>query len=368
MPALDFSDCAENTAVTSTILPQVHRCSVRPVRHRFRVSVPSFSFLQGPQSSIPLIKALSIENSSQLSFPLMWSPKQQDGTKVLVHSEINGREPSTLSRSNTGEKKDVPNSRPSNVLEKDHFHSTLFSFYNNPRDVFTSPRSPLSVVGVSGHNVSGVSGSTNATRLQNLQHSPRIRHAPPRRLSSSPQSPSLPTVDPATFVSSKHPRYESASTGFWGALVENKYLNTQEFWLVLYFILNLSLTLYNKVVLVHFPYPYTVTALHALCGSIGGWSLLARGFFVQKRLSVSGSMALVVFSVLYAMNIAISNVSLNLVTVPVSFSDPQFPATTDYIGSMPSSTKWCGLPPLSLPLSCPPPCLEASSQPAKCSV
>jgi len=102
----------------------------------------------------------------------------------------------------------------------------------------------------------------------------------------------------------------------WGDLVENKYLNIQEFWLALYFFLNLSLTLYNKVVLVHFPYPYTVTALHALCGTVGGWGLLVRGFFVQKRLSPSDNMALVMFSVLYAMNIAISNVSLNLVTVP----------------------------------------------------
>lgn len=103
---------------------------------------------------------------------------------------------------------------------------------------------------------------------------------------------------------------------FWGDLTENKYLNTQEFWLALYFFFNLSLTLYNKVVLVHFPYPYTVTALHALCGTLGGWSLLTRGFFVQKRLSTSDAKALVVYSVLYAMNIAISNVSLNLVTVP----------------------------------------------------
>lgn len=106
------------------------------------------------------------------------------------------------------------------------------------------------------------------------------------------------------------------TTGFWRDIAENKYVNTQEFWLALYFFFNLSLTLYNKVVLVHFPYPYTVTALHALCGTVGGWSLLFRGFFVQKRLSTSDTMALVMFSVLYSMNIAISNVSLNLVTVP----------------------------------------------------
>lgn len=39
-------------------------------------------------------------------------------------------------------------------------------------------------------------------------------------------------------------------------------------WLVLYFVFNLGLTLYNKGVLVRFPYPYTLTALHTFCGSV----------------------------------------------------------------------------------------------------
>jgi drug/metabolite transporter (DMT)-like permease len=85
---------------------------------------------------------------------------------------------------------------------------------------------------------------------------------------------------------------------------------------MLYFVFNLSLTLYNKGVLVHFPFPYTLTALHALCGAVGGWSLRAQGAFVPKRLSATDNVALMTFSVLYAMNIAVSNVSLNLVTVP----------------------------------------------------
>ncbi|KAJ7723821.1 hypothetical protein B0H14DRAFT_3118363 [Mycena olivaceomarginata] len=66
----------------------------------------------------------------------------------------------------------------------------------------------------------------------------------------------------------------------------------------MYFCFNLSLTLYNKGVLVSFPFPYTLSALHALFGTLGGALLAQRG------------------SWLYAINIVVSNVSLQLVTVP----------------------------------------------------
>ncbi|KAL0946082.1 hypothetical protein HGRIS_012352 [Hohenbuehelia grisea] len=44
--------------------------------------------------------------------------------------------------------------------------------------------------------------------------------------------------------------------------------------LLLYFSLNLLLTLYNKIVLVRFPFPYTLTALHALAGTLGAFLLV----------------------------------------------------------------------------------------------
>ena len=94
--------------------------------------------------------------------------------------------------------------------------------------------------------------------------------------------------------------------------------DTQTTWLVLYFLTNLGLTLYNKGVLVRFPFPYTLTALHALCGSIGGYILLERGAFEPRVLSVRENVILGLFSVLYTVNIAVSNLSLGLVTVPVS--------------------------------------------------
>jgi hypothetical protein len=97
-----------------------------------------------------------------------------------------------------------------------------------------------------------------------------------------------------------------------------RYADSQPFWLTLYFCFNLGLTLYNKSVLVRFPFPYTLTALHALCGSIGGYLLEQKGFFVRKKLGAKDTIVLAAFSMLYAVNIIVSNVSLHMVTVPVS--------------------------------------------------
>lgn len=76
------------------------------------------------------------------------------------------------------------------------------------------------------------------------------------------------------------------------------------------------LTLYNKVVLVSFPFPYTLTTIHAFCGSVGGRYMLQNGFYQPKRLNNNDYITLLAFSILYSVNIAISNVSLKLVTVP----------------------------------------------------
>ena len=118
------------------------------------------------------------------------------------------------------------------------------------------------------------------------------------------------------------------------------FLDSSSIWLALYFALNLWLTLYNKSVLIHFPFPYTLTALHALCGTIGASILLrlqgpdlsastSMGGATQKsswsffrritpELSLGESIVLFFFSMLYTINIVVSNASLRLVTVPVS--------------------------------------------------
>lgn len=98
--------------------------------------------------------------------------------------------------------------------------------------------------------------------------------------------------------------------------------NSQWLWLFLYFSFNLLLTLSNKSVLIGFPYPYTLTGLHTLCSTIGCYFLRSRGVYISKPLSKGDQAVLVAFSALYAVNIIVSNVSLQLVTVPVSIITP----------------------------------------------
>jgi drug/metabolite transporter (DMT)-like permease len=84
----------------------------------------------------------------------------------------------------------------------------------------------------------------------------------------------------------------------------------------MYFFFNLGLTLFNKVVLVSFPFAYTLTGLHALSGCAGCYIALERGAFTPARLTQKENLILAAFSVLYTINIAVSNISLQLVTVP----------------------------------------------------
>ncbi|GAA5997930.1 uncharacterized protein JCM10292_006916 [Rhodotorula paludigena] len=93
-------------------------------------------------------------------------------------------------------------------------------------------------------------------------------------------------------------------------------LDTPQAWLVLYFGFNLGLTLFNKLVLQGFPFPWTLTAIQMLGGTIGTQLALARGLFTQARLTTKENGIMLVFSGLYTINIAVSNLSLHLVSVP----------------------------------------------------
>lgn len=88
-------------------------------------------------------------------------------------------------------------------------------------------------------------------------------------------------------------------------------------WLIIYFFFNIVLTIFNKVVLGKFPFPYTLTTVHAFSGFIGCLILYLMKFFTLSRLSTTENIVLVLFSFLFTINIAISNVSLGLVTVPL---------------------------------------------------
>lgn len=103
-------------------------------------------------------------------------------------------------------------------------------------------------------------------------------------------------------------------------------------YLSLYFGFNLGLTLYNKSLLIQFPFPYTLSAIHALCGSVGSIIYIRAGSSPPPpRLNLRETLILLAFSLLYTVNIIISNVSLGLVTVPVCHSPISFksPILTD---------------------------------------
>ena len=168
--------------------------------------------------------------------------------------------------------------------------------------------------------------------LQNhLPSSPRLRHAFP--LDTSPNALPLPLYSPvhspSPSPSPKPYKHILDSTIFLSPIVSrlvHRYPSlsryTQLAWLLLYFSFNLLLTLSNKSVLIGFPFPYTLTALHALFSTLGCMWLRWQGVYTSKRLSRRNELILSGFSVLYAVNIAVSNLSLNLVTVPVCASLP----------------------------------------------
>ncbi|KAM6501115.1 Triose-phosphate Transporter family domain containing protein [Amanita muscaria] len=144
------------------------------------------------------------------------------------------------------------------------------------------------------------------------------------QLRSSVPSPASEDILPLSNIpaSTSESKSRSRSFRFWQPSLFT--LNeSPSFWLLLYFFFNLSLTLYNKFVLINFPFPYTLTALHALCSAAGSSMLLRssaisylRGQQDLSSLNWQEVVALISFSTLFTINIATSNISLDLVTVP----------------------------------------------------
>ena len=178
--------------------------------------------------------------------------------------------------------------------------------------------------------------SSPQVQIQALANSsPRLRHAFVRNMPSytpsayhdSEKSPRVHEDIQSTPRSRDAKQYTSRRAFVFPRIWPLGYVDwsSQFSWLSLYFTFNLLLTLSNKSVLTGFPFPYTLTAVHALCSTIGGLFLRYRGCYVSKRLSLRGELVLVAFSFLYSTNIAVSNVSLHLVTVPVSLQSPSGP-------------------------------------------
>ena len=104
------------------------------------------------------------------------------------------------------------------------------------------------------------------------------------------------------------------------AAAEAEALRASALWLALYFVANVGLTLYNKAVLqtAGFHFPWALTAVHTLVSGVGalGIALARTGLARTQRPARSAPVVLLAFSVLYTVNIAVSNVSLDMVTLP----------------------------------------------------
>ncbi|KAI8833920.1 hypothetical protein BC829DRAFT_407495 [Chytridium lagenaria] len=118
-------------------------------------------------------------------------------------------------------------------------------------------------------------------------------------------------------------------------------IDNPHFIVVVYFLLNLSMTMYNKVImkLFHFNFPWLLTAIHTFLSCIGSiifLSLVPTSKQTYDPISTSTPssttvslptstvkgpkrhdvITILMFSVLYTVNIAVSNVSLNMVSLP----------------------------------------------------
>ncbi|KAL2358121.1 triose-phosphate transporter family-domain-containing protein [Cryomyces antarcticus] len=87
-------------------------------------------------------------------------------------------------------------------------------------------------------------------------------------------------------------------------------------YLAVYFAFNLGLTLFNKAVMGKFPFPYLLTAIHTGCSPLGCVLLHKLGHFTLTNLTSREHAKLYLFSMLYTLNVAISNLSLHHVTIP----------------------------------------------------
>ncbi|KAI8835574.1 hypothetical protein BC829DRAFT_426275 [Chytridium lagenaria] len=93
-------------------------------------------------------------------------------------------------------------------------------------------------------------------------------------------------------------------------------IDNPHFIVVVYFLLNLSMTMYNKAImkLIHFNYPWLLTAIHTFMSCIGS-IINAKA---RKKAMTLSTVLMFLFSCLYTVNIAVSNVSLNMVVAAVS--------------------------------------------------
>merc|ERR1711981_1294346 len=85
-------------------------------------------------------------------------------------------------------------------------------------------------------------------------------------------------------------------------------LSTKLIYLGAYFLLNLSLTLYNKALLNNFKFPWLLTGIHSSFAALGCFVLQQRGLFTLTELNTAEHIKLLAFSTLFTINIIIHRV------------------------------------------------------------
>ncbi|KAG6883517.1 hypothetical protein C0993_005720 [Termitomyces sp. T159_Od127] len=214
----------------------------------------------------------------------------------------------------------VPSQRPHVVLNKSVKPNNAYDDRRGPSSEDRKDQDAM--VGRSeGHFPMRTPGTVRKGPDQNIFHDCSSRLLPP--------FPSLSFLEPPSELPQPTPPYHSRAkfrrrTWLLSLLSRFRFsrlLAQSTCYLALYFTLNLALTLYNKSVLISFPFPYALSALHAFCGAIGSTILVRTGSTPVPRLNTHEKLILLAFSGLYTVNITVSNVSLGLVTVPVRVYD-----------------------------------------------
>ena len=91
-------------------------------------------------------------------------------------------------------------------------------------------------------------------------------------------------------------------------------------WLACYVVLNIVMGVHNKWILSHtqFSFPWILTSIHIFISGIGAFLLITLGNICEPaRLNKKGYLVMAAFSLLYTLNVAMSNVSLTLVPLAV---------------------------------------------------
>ena len=122
------------------------------------------------------------------------------------------------------------------------------------------------------------------------------------------------TLDKETYMSAS----PSPTTSIPDSASRTATTSNKRFHLTLYFLLNLSLTFFNKALLNNFHFPWTLTVMHSgitalVCSLVIYQDSDARSN--MRKLSPREHMVLILYSILFTLNIAMSNVSLDAVSV-----------------------------------------------------